>query len=295
MEVTVIKAGLSYGAGARGSENGPDVLEQQGVVSCIEALGNNVDVVGVRQGEYDEGLQFKDLSTVRWAGEIVDVTNRIYEYAGQAADAGRFPLLIGGDDAASLGTLKASINRYGHLSIVWLGAFPDLNTYETTPSANYHGMVLSSIMGLGDSRFHENLFRLANPRDILLAGLRSLDPGEKEIIASRKITTIGADALRGAGEIPAAEITARFASHFKKRRTEHIHLCICLDVLDPEYAPAVNDPVPGGLSPEDLYGIVRYIKGTGMLRGADILGYNPAAGGGPTVASVLSLIYALWG
>ena len=297
MDITAIKAGISYGADIPGSEKAPDALEQKGLFSTIASLGHKIEIVSVNQAELPEEQRYKDSQRVKWAGEILDVTNRVYEAVDDAYENGRFPFIIGGDQSAALGSLKATCNRYSDVAVVWIGAHANLNSYQTSPSANYHGMVLATMIGQSDSRFEDKLQRFLNPRNLILVGTRSVDEDEQKILLDQKVNEIPCRKVIGCGATGrGTSAVESIMSIIRRRKAKRIHLSIDVGVMDPAFAPAVNVPAEGGVSPEDLYGLVRCLASTGMLCCVDLLEYNPLRDeDGLTAASIESVMYGLWG
>lgn len=297
MDITVVKAGLSYGADIPGSEKAPDALEQKGLLGTVASLGHRIETVSILQSELPDEHRFRDSLRVKWAGEILEVTNRIYEAVDGAYEAGRFPFVIGGDQSAALGSLKATCNRYSDAAVVWIGSHANMNSYQTSPSANFHGMVLASMTGLSDSRFEDNLQRFLNPRNLILVGTRSVDEDEQKILLEQKVNEIPCRKVIGCGATGRGNSAIEsIMSIIRRRKAKRIHLSIDVSVMDPVFAPAVNVPVENGLSPEDLYGLVRCLASTGMLCCVDLLEYNPLRDeDGLTAASIESVMYGLWG
>ena len=298
MEITLIKAALSYGCDRPGCEEAPDALERHGLFSRVEGFGHRIRSVSVSQRPLDADSRYRDSGSVKWAGEILDVTNRICEEASAAFEQGRLPFMVGGDHSASLGSVKAAANRFERLGVIWFDAHADINSYDTSLTGNYVGMTLSSLIGQGDSRFQDNMYRFVDPRNIVLVGTRSLDEPETEIIRRHRVNRVSAGMAAGAGDSAGAESRslARILGVIRRRRIERLHLSIDIDVLDPAFAPAVSVPVPGGLSTDDLYGILRCLMATGLVCSVDLVGYNPRLDSdGLTLASIEALMYALWG
>src|SRR5206468_3740790 len=103
---------------------------------------------------------------------------------GRAVDEGFSPVVLGGDHSIALGTLGGLASANGAGGVLWLDAHGDLNTPETTPSGNVHGMALAAALGLAGPAFESGAWRfpLVQPGRIALLGVRSLDPGERQVL-----------------------------------------------------------------------------------------------------------------
>jgi arginase len=113
---------------------------------------------------------------------IVPTARRVAGAVATAVEAGRFPLVLGGDHSLSLGSVRGAA-RKGRIGLLWIDAHADFNTEETTPSGNIHGMVLAALAGLGEPslvRLWEAPVPAVNPQRIAILGVRTLDAGEQE-------------------------------------------------------------------------------------------------------------------
>jgi len=302
MDITLIKAALSYGADVPGIEKGPDCLLSKRFVQQIESLGNHVrEMVSIDQKELPESERFASGGPkMKWLDEVLRVTDEIQQACEESFDKGLTPFLLGGDHAVSLGSVKAAINRYDDLGIIWFDAHGDMNTDETSPSGNVHGMMLAAAMGKGDKRLQRGLKRFIDPKHIILAGARSIDPGERELIkaegiteiTSKRINTLHSGFGAGVGTGAAAQILKALA----EQNIRNLHISIDVDMLDPEYGPGTNLNVPDGVSPEELYRLLRVLMATGMVRSIDLVEYMPSKDKNDiTVASIMSAMYGIFG
>lgn len=302
MDITLIRTALSYGADTPGIEAGPDFLLSRRFVQQIESLGNHVTgMVSIEQRELPESEKFASGGPrMKWLDEVIRVTDEVQTACEESYRNGTVPFLLGGDHAVSLGSVKAAINRWDDLGIIWFDAHGDMNTDETTPSGNIHGMMLAAAMGLGDKRLQKGLSRFIDPKHIILAGARSIDPGERELIrkegiteiTSKRINTLHSGFAAGMGTGAAAQILKTLA----EQNIRNLHISVDLDMLDPEYAPGTNLNVPDGVSPEELYRLLRVVMATGMVRSIDLVEYMPSKDRDEiTVASVMSAMYGIFG
>ncbi len=164
-------------------------------------------------------------------------------------------LVLAGNCNSCLGTLAALENP----GIVWLDAHGDFNTPETTISGALEGMSLAIATG----HCHPEL--MAKPvreENVVLGATRSLDPLEEVRLKASKITLASLDRLPDAIDDLAA-------------RVETIYLHLDLDVLDPQISPGVNFSEPGGITPDQLFTVVKHVMATGKLGAATIANFNP--------------------
>ncbi|GAA0347148.1 GNAT family N-acetyltransferase [Actinoallomurus spadix] len=172
---------------------------------------------------------------------------------------GRFTVTLGGDCGVELEPIAAAARRYGdRLTVVWFDAHGDLNTPASSPSGAFHGMVLRTLLGDGPVGLVPD--RPLKPSQVVLAGVRDLDPAEHDYAAAAGIPTAGdPDALvEAVGDASA------------------VYVHIDLDVLDPSVFRSVGLPTPGGLTPDRLLAMVTALARRFEVAGLGITEYEPA-------------------
>lgn len=168
---------------------------------------------------------------------------------------------IGGDCSVELAPLSYLNKKYhGDLGVIWFDAHGDLNTPSSSPSKQFHGMPLRTLLDEGDKAIREMLFSKLKPEQFFFAGVRDLDPPEKEFIKNNNIAVFSVDSIRAKG--------------FKK-----IYIHIDLDVLDPNEFPNVKCPTPQGMSVEKLLNSVQQLKKNFSVVGASVVEFSPKEDG----------------
>ncbi|MFF8812883.1 arginase family protein [Streptomyces pactum] len=209
----------------------------------------------------------QDLDGVRH----LDVLTRSLEATRAALGRnGDGPLLsVGGDCGIELAPVARAVARHGdNLAVVWFDAHADLNTPDTSPSGGFHGMVLRTLLGQGPSPLVPRPEERLSSRQIVLAGVRALDPAERDFIESERIRALSVQALREPGPLISA-VAGTGATHL------YIHLD--LDVLDPEHFTSLSCPEPGGLHPDQLRAALHALTKRFSLAGMGITEHAPAA------------------
>lgn len=172
-------------------------------------------------------------------------------------------VVAGGDCGVELAPIEAALAAYGDgLAVVWFDAHGDLNTPESSPSGAFHGMVLRTLLGEGPPELAPRL--TLRPSQVVLAGVRALDPSEKEFVAEHDIALV-----------PAAELES-LPSVLAATGAKAVYLHIDLDVLDPAVFASVGCPEPGGVSLAALVDAVRAVTARFPLAGVGITEYEPA-------------------
>lgn len=201
-----------------------------------------------------------DVRTTRFEEDLIDARGCLLEAGGQIDDAlaaGDTPLLLAADCSISVTTLPAVIRNRPEARVLWLDAHGDYNTPETSGSGYLGGMCLAAATGEWDAGLGDPL-----PAErVVLAGIRDLDPGERELLEKSPATVIGASAIE---TLVAAKNALDGAPVF-------VHLD--LDVLDPEHFPAAV-PAPGGLHPDKLYDLVDSVLEDSELVGLEVTAFE---------------------
>jgi arginase len=274
-DVRMIGVPMDLGAGRRGVDMGPSAVRYAG-------LGQHVQALGHRYG--DGGDISVPIPEVRAPGkgprylrEIHRACERLAQRVERLMDEGVIPLVVGGDHSMAIGTITgvaAHFRKRGEkLGLVWVDAHADMNTPETSPSGNIHGMPLGTVMGYGAPEL-VNLGGFSpklDPENVALIGIREVDPGEREIVLRSGIhyyEMMKVDA-RGMGAVIEEAL-----SHVL-RGTAGVHLSFDMDAVDPEYAPGVGTPVRGGLSLRESHLLMEMVADTGKLVSLEYAELNP--------------------
>ncbi|MCG3128146.1 MAG: Arginase [Phycisphaerae bacterium] len=277
--VRIIGVPLDLGAGRRGVDMGPSAIRVADVEPAIERLGIPVQDAGDLAVTVPETVAYGSKS-LRFIEGVIAVNAQLAQAVQTALDQGFLPLVLGGDHSIAIGSLAGSSAHFAshgqRVGVVWLDAHGDMNTPETTPSGNIHGMCLAVSLGLGDARL-VNLHRPGpklDPRNVALVGIRDLDPGERENLhrAGVRVFTIRDVDERGMAAV------MREAIAIASDGTSGIHLQLDMDVLDPEEAPGTGTPVWGGISYREAHLAMEMLADHGMLRVIDVVEINPILG-----------------
>lgn len=192
---------------------------------------------------------------------------------------------VGGDCGVDLAPVETALSVFGdRLALVWFDAHADLNTPESSPSGAFHGMVLRALIGDGPEGLRPE--RTLPADRVVLAGARSLDPGERDLVERRGIRHVGVEQLAEPGPLLAA---------VRATGAEAVYVHIDLDVLDPLVFPAVGTPEPGGLGIDDLLGAVRALTAEFTLAGIALTEYERGEDTGQEEAALRRIVDGLFG
>jgi len=268
--VAIMGAALDLGAGRRGVDMGPSAIRYAGLHGKLAGAGIDVEDRGNVETALAE-TRARGAERARFLDEILATCARIATEVEQVRDEGLLPLVLGGDHSIAIGTLSG-LAASGPGGVLWLDAHGDLNTPETTPSGNVHGMPLAAALGLCGAEFAREGLRLpaVDPQRVALVGVRSLDAGEQAVVRDLGIAVYTISDLDRRGVEPVIEeaLTRVSGGSF-------VHVSVDLDVVDPEFAPGVGDPVLGGLSYREAHLALELVAEAGVLDCLELTEVNP--------------------
>jgi arginase len=266
--IAVIGAALDLGAGRRGVDMGPSAIRYAGLSERLARAGIEVEDRGNVQAALAE-TQTSGSERARFLDEILETSRRVAAEVERARTESLVPLVLGGDHSIAIGTLGGMADG-GRGGVLWLDAHGDLNTPETSPSGNVHGMPLAATLGLcGFGTDGLNLPAL-DPERVALVGVRSLDPGEREAVKRLGLAVYTISDLDRRGVEPVIEEALERVSG-----GAFVHVSVDLDVVDPEFAPGVGDPVRGGLSYREAHLALELVAEAGVLDSLELAEVNP--------------------
>jgi arginase len=217
-------------------------------------------LAGKRLGREPRDIGEPGDATVRdWREDLVESRGCLLEAGGQVDDAlsgGNSPVLLASECSIALTTLPAALRNRPDARVLWLDAHGDFNTPETSPSGYLGGMALAGACGIWDAGLAEPI----DPGRVVLAGVRDLDPRERELLEESPVTVVGASLE-----------TLVYTQNALDRAPVYVHLD--LDVMDPETFPA-QFPAPGGLAPEKLYDLLEAVAGECEVIGFEVTAFE---------------------
>jgi arginase len=250
---------------------GPSAIRYAGLDERIEGLGYEVDDRGNVGAAVAEAIAAGD-EHARFLPQIKETCGHIADLVAGTAGAGSIPLVLGGDHSVALGTLGGLHRVHGPGGVIWLDAHGDLNSPETSPSGNVHGMVLAAALGRAGERFEGNGWDLPAlvPSRVALVGVRSLDDGERELLRELDALVFTmSDVDRLGVERAVRDALAHVAG------PGFVHVSLDMDVVDPDSAPGVGTPVRGGLNYREAHLAMELIAESGQATSFDVVEVNP--------------------
>ena len=296
--ISLIGAPTDVGAGERGASMGPEALRVAGITEALRAQGLAVHDAGNLAGPPNPWQPPVD--GFRHLPEVVAWNRAVHTAVLAELQAGRLPVLMGGDHCLAMGSISAvarhCADRGVPLRVLWFDAHADFNTAALTPSGNLHGMPVTSLCGDGPpelvtlggfSAAHPAL----RPQDLRQIGIRSVDAGEKQLVHAAGIEVFDMRYIDEHGMRATMDAALRGVDAHT-----HLHVSLDVDFLDPDIAPGVATTVRGGPSYREAQLCMEMVADTGRLGSLDIVELNPAFDmRNGTAALAVDLVESLFG
>jgi len=275
-KIRVIGVPLDLGQSRRGVDMGPSAVRVAGLEARLEALGHEVEDGGNVPVAIPE--QKKEGNPhAKYLKEITATCTKAADLVVQALEAGRVPLTLGGDHSVAAGTVAGAAEFYRRqnqrIGLIWIDAHTDINTPETSPSGNVHGMPLAAILGIGPKELADiyNFSPKVRPENCVLVGVRDIDAIEKENVRKAGIGVFTMRDIDERGMRTVMEEALRLAG----RGTAGYHISLDMDWIDPEDAPGVGTPVRGGATYREAHLAMEIIADHGRMLSFEIVEVNP--------------------
>ncbi|HUK53352.1 MAG TPA: arginase [Candidatus Binatia bacterium] len=275
-KIRIIGVPMDLGASRRGVDMGPSALRVGGLAQQLKSMGHQVEDAGnvlVKQAEE----QHYGEKRAKYLAEIVETCRGLAQIVEKTLEDGMVPLVLGGDHSVAVGTAAGVTawfrKKEKRVGLIWLDAHADMNTPESSPSGNIHGMPLAAIAGYGPDELTllGGSKPMINPRNICMVGVRDIDAKERKIIKESGVRVF---TMRDLDERGMREVMAE-ALRFAQDETDAICVSLDLDFVDPADAPGVGTPVRGGVTYRESHLAMEMIADTKAVAALEIVEVNP--------------------
>ncbi len=299
IEKTIAMLGvpMDLGGGRRGVDMGPSAIRIAGLEARVRELGLKFEDQGNISVDQPESLDPAD-SNARFLEEIAGACGELRDRVGELLVQERFPLVIGGDHSIACGTAAGISRHYQErgekIGLIWFDAHADMNTPETTPSGNIHGMPLASCLGRGPAALVElaGSTPIVSPENAVLLGVRSVDKEERSLVKEIGLQVF---TMRDIDMLGIHEVMGQ-ALAIATKGTSGFHLSFDLDGTDPSVAPGVGTPVPGGTTWRESHLVMEHAAASGAMLGLEMAELNPILDdGNQTAQAAVELILSALG
>jgi len=276
-KIRIIGVPMDLGASRRGVDMGPSALRVAGLQARIKQLGHQVEDIGNIPVKQPEEMSYGE-KRAKYLGEIAEACKDLAEAVQKSLEEHMLPLVLGGDHSIAVGSVSGVAAHFRkeekkQVGFIWLDAHGDMNTPESSPSGNVHGMPLASIMGYGPPELVELMgFKpKVEPQNIVLVGIRDLDSQEKKLVKKSGVHVL---TMRDIDERGMREVMSD-ALKYAMDDTDGIAVSLDMDFVDPSDAPGVGTPVRGGVTYREAHLAMEMIADSEAMVSLEIVEINP--------------------
>jgi arginase len=275
-KIRIIGVPMDLGASRRGVDMGPSALRVAGLQARIKQLGCQVEDIGNISVKQPEEVSYGE-KRAKYLAEIADACKDLSGIVEKSLDESMTPVVLGGDHSIAAGTMSGVAAHFKkkekRVGLIWLDAHGDINTPESSPSGNVHGMPLAATMGYGAMELVElqGFKPKVEPQNISLVGIRDLDSAEKKLAKKSGVHVYTMRDIDERGMRAVMEEALRMAG----RGTAGYHVSLDMDWIDPEDAPGVGTPVWGGATYREAHLAMEIISDHGRMTSFEIVEVNP--------------------
>lgn len=275
-KIRIIGVPMDLGASRRGVDMGPSALRVAGLQTRLKQLGRQVEDIGNVPVPQAEEQHYGDKSA-KYLAEIAETCKGLAETVRKTLDEGLIPLVLGGDHSIAVGTTAGVADHFNaqskRIGMIWLDAHGDMNTPESSPSGNVHGMPLASIMGSGPPQLVDlaSIKPMVESRNVVLVGIRELDSKERRFA---KESGVHVFTMRDLDERGMREVMTE-ALRFAGDDTAGIAVSLDMDFVDPSDAPGVGTPVRGGATYREAHLAMEMIADSHSMVSFELVEINP--------------------
>ncbi|MFN0122998.1 MAG: arginase [Blastocatellia bacterium] len=274
--VTVIGVLMDLGADRRGVDMGPSAIRVAGLNQRLKTLGYEVTDAGNINVRNPEMIRV-ERGNAKYLPEIAEAVQDLCARVERVLQAGSIPIVLGGDHSIAIGTVSGLSAFYRkqnqRVGVVWFDAHGDMNTPETSPSGNIHGMPFAAILGNGA----RELTHIAGyapkvyPEDCALIGARDVDVSEARVMRNSGVRIMTMREVDERGMSACVDEAIAIAS----RNTAGFHVTMDMDFVDPDFAPGVGTPVPGGPTYRESHLAMEKVADSGKMLSFELTEVNP--------------------
>ncbi|MCZ2157230.1 MAG: arginase [Bryobacterales bacterium] len=276
-QISIVGVPMDLGGGRRGVDMGPSAIRVANLGARLRDLGYEVEDLGNIGVAQPESID-QHTPDARFLPEIQEACARLSDRVFEILEKGRMPLVLGGDHSIAMGSIGGAARFYEQqgkkIGLIWIDAHADMNTPETTPSGNVHGMPLASVIGLGSEELRAiggGPSPKIHPKNVAIVGLRSVDAKERYNVRKSGVTSFTMRDIDERGMRSVMDEAIRIAGN----GAEGIHVSLDLDAVDPSEAPGVGTPVKGGLSYREAHLALEMVADSRKLISIDCVEVNP--------------------
>jgi arginase len=275
-KIRIIGVPMDLGQSRRGVDMGPSALRVAGLYSRLKQLGHQVEDIGNISVKQPEEQHYGE-KNAKYLDEIAETCKGLAEIVRKTLEEKMFPVVLGGDHSIAAGTV-GGVSNYFHqasktIGLIWIDAHGDMNTPDSSPSGNVHGMPLASIIGRGPVELTglSEQKPMVDPRNVALVAIRDLDSKERRLM---KETGVHVFTMRDIDERGMRQVMSE-AIRVATDDTAGIAVSLDMDSVDPGDAPGVGTAVRGGVTYREAHLAMEMLADSKALVSFELVEINP--------------------
>ncbi|XP_074659644.1 arginase-1-like [Tubulanus polymorphus] len=278
-KISIVGVPLKDGQSKDGVDQGPAAIRQAGLIDELKKMKLSVFDYGDVEVSVtnDDDSKPHGINRVKSVGATL---NKLSDVVNKLSAESDLTVVLGGDHSMALGSMHGHLLTSSDMCVIWIDAHSDINTPETSPSGNLHGMPVAFFLrelqrhvpDIPELKWRKSSLQAKN---LVYIGLREVDPGERSFIDNLGIPNFGMDDIDKYGINNVLEMALKAVNPNNDRA---IHLSFDIDALDPLETPSTGTPALGGLSYREALCIAERLSKTGQVKVMDIAEVNPKIG-----------------
>lgn len=275
MRFNVIGVPLKLGCDREGAQYGPDALRETGVINMMREEGHEVfDNGNVFIPEVSSTDKYLGDESLKYLNPISEINTELAKEVYNTLCNGWFPFVLGGDHSLGIGSIAGAAKHFDELAVIWIDAHGDINTGDTSPSGNIHGMPLAASMNIGHPTLTNIYFKgqKVKPENVYILGGRDIDPGEYDLAKKVKLNLYTMDEVEEKG---LENVLKTIIDKIKSSDVDGVHLSFDIDAFDKSIVPGTGTAVDEGFDLEEGKNIFTKLLGEGFVTSMDFVELNP--------------------
>lgn len=255
---------------------GPSALRLAGLNARLASLGYEIEDLGnvpvAQQENTPTGAE-----NAKYLSQIAKTCTKLATLVESVITSNKFPLVLGGDHSIAAGTMAGVSHYYRQrgekVGLIWVDAHADMNTPESSPSGNVHGMPLACCIGQGPRELTDifDFSPKVASTNVALIGIRDVDQSERNVVRASGVTAFTMRDIDERGLRTVMEQAIAIAS----KGTAGLHLSLDMDAVDPDEAPGVGTPVRGGMTYREAHLAMETLCDSNRMVSMEIVEVNP--------------------
>ncbi len=275
MKINLIGVPVNYGCDKEGAQFGPSTFRENNILRLIKNEGHEVyDMGDIKIPTTNAEEKYAHHDKLKYLKPIVEYNNSLAHTVYNSLNDGALPFVLGGDHSLGMGSIAGASKYFEEIAVIWIDAHGDINTGDTSPSGNIHGMPLAASMDIGDHNLTNIYFEgiKVKPENVYIIGARDIDKGEYDLAEETNLNFYTMDVVRQKG---LGNILKTIINNINNSNVNGVHLSFDIDALDMSVVPGTGTPVKDGFSLQEGKEIFTSLLKSGFITSMDFVELNP--------------------